>query len=169
MRTTGYSIWLVPEGEVYKKLDQLIVKLSRKYKSPYFAPHVTLVGEILLPGGEVVKRTKILAYSLNPFTVYLNKVGHGDFYFRSLFIRAMKTRKIMAAYKTAIKIFAAIKPKPYMPHLSLIYGNYSEETKNEMIKEIGRKFDINFKIDKIYLYKTDGKVGDWRKIAEFVL
>lgn len=169
MRTTGYSIWLVPEGEVYRKLDQLIVKLSRKYKSPYFAPHVTLIGEILLSREEAVKRTKILAYSLNPFAVYLNKVGYDDFYFKSLFLFSKRTRVLLLANKRARNIFNMRSKDIYTPHLSLIYSGLPENVKKKITNEIGKKFSVSFKVKKLYLYKTDGEVEKWKKIAEFVL
>lgn len=54
----------------------------------------------------------------------------------------------------------------YMPHLSLLYGNYPVEVKEEIIKQIGRDQTTQFDISSIHLIKG-GKVEEWRIIKEF--
>jgi ABC-type Fe3+-hydroxamate transport system substrate-binding protein len=42
-----FSIWLMPENNIYKKLSNLISLLSEEYSCPDFQPHVTLIGKII--------------------------------------------------------------------------------------------------------------------------
>lgn len=56
-----------------------------------------------------------------------------------------------------------------MPHLSLLYGDFSIETKREIIGRIGNTFTDEFEASVLYLYQTAGEVSNWRKIKEFPL
>ncbi len=170
MKTKGYSIWLIPQDDTFKKLSKLINGLSRKYSSPIFDPHVTLIGGIIGSQDEVIKKTKKLASKVNPYAIELNKVGFLDNYLKSLFWKAKQDKEVLRANKWAKKIFNMKNSEKYLPHLSLIYGDFSENIKKEIIKNYQLdNFKLNFVADKIHLYNTNGEIKDWEKVGEFEL
>lgn len=162
LKTKGYSIWLVPGDENYKLLFDLIVSLSKKYPSPGFEPHITLIGGIDLPEGKAVVKTYKIASQLKQFSITLDQIGYQNFYFRSLYLQGKVSSQ---------KVFGVKDTSPYFPHLSLLYGNISEFEKLKIISGLAKKIrlPLKIKIKELCLYKTQGKVQDWYSVARFRL
>ena len=40
-----YSIWLMPDGKCASSVSKIINDISKKYNTPIFKPHVTLIGD----------------------------------------------------------------------------------------------------------------------------
>lgn len=53
-----------------------------------------------------------------------------------------------------------------MPHLSLLYGTYPNETKEKIIKEIGKNQMTQFEVNSVHLVQG-GEIKDWQVIKEF--
>jgi hypothetical protein len=80
----------------------------------------------------------------------------------------------MEANLKARKIFNRQQDPKYMPHLSLMYGNFSPIIfspiiKEEIIDSMGREFDISFEVGSISLFPTNGEPLDFCKVKEFTL
>ncbi len=56
-----------------------------------------------------------------------------------------------------------------MPHLSLLYGDFSVETKKEIIKKTGESFTDEFEADTLHLYLTEGAASNWQRMRAFPL
>jgi hypothetical protein len=46
VKAKGYSLWLMPIGDIYRRLSETISQLSSEYGTPNFQPHITLLGEL---------------------------------------------------------------------------------------------------------------------------
>jgi len=169
IKAEGYSIWLMPKGEVYRKLAEIISQLSKKYSTPNFEPHFTLIGDLLGSEEEIISKTLKLAGQLKPFEIKLKKADYFDEYFKCLFIRAEKTKEIIKANNIAREIFNLNSDPEYMPHLSLMYGNLSSETKEKILADLGKEFNISFEVKSIHLFSTTGEVKAWSKVKECLL
>lgn len=168
-RTEGYSLWLMPSGDVYNKLATLISRLSQEYSTPNFIPHVTLLGEIMGSREEILSSTSRLATLIPPYEINLTVLAYLKEYFKSLFIKVEETTDVMNANLKARKIFNRQPDPKYMPHLSLMYGDFSRRTKEEIIVRIGEGFKISFKARSIHLFSTNGEPRDWYRVKEFTL
>lgn len=169
MRAKGYSIWLTPTGEVYRKLAEIISQLSKKYSTPNFEPHLTLIGDLLGSEEEIISKALKLAERLKPFEIKLKKADYFDEYFKCLFIRAERSKEVIEVNNIAREIFNLNPNLEYMPHLSLMYGDLSPETKEEILADLGKEFDISFEVKSIHLFSTTGEVKDWYRVKEFFL
>lgn len=165
MMSKGYTLWLMPKNEIYKKFAQLIKKLGAQYGGPVFEPHVTLLGDIELPEEEMTKRTAQLVEGQKPFSITLKIIDYQDFYFRTLFVRAEINNMLQTLHDRAKKIFKMDIP-PFMAHLSILYGNYPQDIKEKIIQEIGRNQTAQFEVNSIFLIKG-GEVEEWKIIKEF--
>lgn len=165
----SYSLWLRPFGEVGFELKQQIKELSRRYSTPVFHPHVTLLGGLKMHETELVQLTDTLAHSLAPFTVYLEKAGARDRYFQSLFVRIKKNEPLMSSHRIAKELFDCEEKEEYFPHLSLMYGEQSPEEKDKLMNVMGRSFNMQFDVHSVLVIKTGNEVNEWKKIhnAEF--
>ncbi len=165
MISKGYTLWLMPKDKNYQRFANLIKRLAREYNAPVFEPHVTLLGDIELPEAEMIKRTQQLVQGQKSFAVTSKQIDYEDFFFRALFVRAELTEPLQNLHNLAKKIFE-MNIFPYMPHLSLLYGDYPQEIKEKIIQEIGREQSAQFEINSIFLIKG-GKVKVWKIVQEF--
>lgn len=166
--TQKYSLWLTPEGEVYFKLKKLIDKLANQYGGPKFEPHVTLLGDLNLSQEEALSKAFQLSIQLQPYTIGLGALDYTESYFRCVFIKAKKTKQVMRANLEARKIFNIRSNEKYMPHLSLLYGNFDENLKKKIIKELGA-LNFKLKVKRIYLTNSSRftEPKEWQAVAEF--
>ncbi len=165
MKSQGYSLWLVPTGEANEKFTNLVKELAEENDAPVFQPHVTLLGDFLLSEEESIEKTKQLVAGQKPFTIEVEQIDYEDYFFRTLFVRAKKTIPLLALHNRAKDIFN-MQAVPYMPHLSLLYGDFPVELKEKIIKEIGRDQSADFTVNKVTLLKG-GEIKNWRIIGEF--
>jgi 2'-5' RNA ligase len=169
LKTNVYSIWLIPTGEVYNRLNTLISKLSKNYNTPYFEPHVTLISKVLGSDNEIIQRTSQLSSLVRKYRIELNRVEYLDEYFRCLFLRLRETNEVMGANREAREIFGRKTDPKYMPHLSLMYGDFPPDKKREIIAEIGNEIQLTFDVESIHLFSTNNEPNDWYRIKEFSL
>ena len=148
--------------------------MSKDYSAPRFEPHVTLLGQVIGPEEEIVKKAAQTASILMPYEIRLTRVSYLDEYFRCLFINVEKTVEVMNANAETKEVFRGYSTsthstEEYMPHLSLLYGDISSQTKETIIEKIGREWNLTFEAASIHLVLTKGDVREWHKLKEFPL
>lgn len=164
-----YSLWFMPTGGVYESLARTIRRLSARYGGPEFLPHLTLLGGFVSLRRDALRRCAALAHMLRPFTIYMGKVGFRDEYFRCLFVHAEMTPALRKANLVAHRVFGRDLDRPFMPHLSLLYGNFPRGLKEEISAELGSRLDLQFKVRRVFLYRTQESPLQWRRMATFGL
>lgn len=170
--TTGYSIWLEPEGEIRERLKGVIRSLSDGHGTPLFDPHVTLVGGLEGSEDEVGRHTESLANRIKPYMVELTgQVGCEEIWQKAMFIIVQETNPVMEANQLARTEFNLAGGDRYRPHLSLMYSNTIPLARRHEIARGLNRLDLigQFPVSKIHLYRTAGKVEEWVKLEEFSL
>ena len=159
----------MPSGQLYARLARVIFELSRKYGAPAFEPHVTLLSHI--PGTEdtVASRCERLADRIEPYSIRLTKLDQLNEYYRCLFVRVLETPAVVGANSEARDVFGLQQGPPYMPHLSLLYGDFSEATKHRTIESLGESWDLEFNVDRFHLIDARGGPAEWRRLKELAL
>ncbi len=165
--STGYSIWLMPTGDVRDELSKTISQLSALYATPVFPPHVTLIGNLAGNVAELSSQTQQLASRTRKFEITLAKIDYLDEYFRCLFVQAEETPALGEAIRTARIIFHREQDAKFMPHLSLMYGSFNAETKKQIVQAVGREFSRGFPVKSVHLFSTKGEPKDWYPVQEF--
>ena len=164
-----YSLWLMPTGDVYAQLERILHELSSKYGAPEFPPHITLLGGIVGPRREVLRESASLAALIRPFTIRLEKIDYLNEYFRCLFVRAATTAPLLKAHQVARDVFGRRREPSFVPHLSLLYGDFSRSLKEGAAAELGPRLELAFKVRSLVLYSTRGEPRDWRRVAKLGL
>jgi len=157
----------MPAGEVYLALANLISDLSKEHSSPRFDPHVTLLGELTGSYDEIESCASKLSVNLRPYAIKLTRVEYLDEYFRSLFIRVEETEDVIEANLRAREIFDRQRDPKYMPHLSILYGNFPSAIKDKIIGKIGREFSLCFEVNSLHLVDTGARPENWCTAREF--
>ncbi|MDO8573164.1 MAG: 2'-5' RNA ligase family protein [Candidatus Daviesbacteria bacterium] len=166
MKTSGYTINIIPPAGIYDKFDEIIKKLAGKYGTFKFAPHITVLGQASDSKETAIKLMEQVTSNQKPFTVTLNKVGFQDFFFRALYVLAEKTAPLAELHRKAKMIFNK-EAAPYMPHLSLLYGDFAPEIKEKIIQEIGSEQPTTFIVSSLHLFRTEGESNEWYSVAKF--
>jgi len=165
----GYSLWLMPKGETYKHFFRLIMKLVKEHKSPLFAPHVTLLGMLKDQNEEtVLQKVATVADSHTRFSLTLEEIGFEEFFYRALFIRAKKTPELLSLNQNTREAFDMQDEPAFMPHLSLLYGDFPISVKEKIRQEIGEQ-NRSFEVSGITLVHADGHEDTWRIVTEIPL
>lgn len=169
LRADVYSLWLMPEDEIYSKLSSAIRQLSKPYGTPEFEPHVTVIGTLTGQKQTVVEKLTRLAAAIKPFDMKLMDIDYLNEYFRCLFIRVEQSKAVMDANTQARSIFDQSRNADYLPHLSLMYGDIDIAVKKSIIETIGKSLRCTFPVSDIHLYATSGAPEHWHKIQSFRL
>ena len=146
----GYALWLTPGEPLFSHLGREISRLSRQLSTPRFEPHITLLGRILLPEKEVLQKSARLARCLRPFRIELADIDGLDEFFRCLFVAVRSDKAILRQWG------------PYMPHVSLVYGNLPPDRKKQIASGISLPVGGAFHVRKMAVYRVRGPVRQWK-------
>jgi len=163
-------------GGSLEAYDTIIGGMSKELGTFHFLPHITLIAALLDPIETIVEKTRHLSTLIAPYKFHLQDMGQKDAYFQCVFATMKLTEDVVNANMTARNVFASenkLLDPPYMPHLSLIYGDFSlEEKKNHLIPTLRHQlFPQNegestsltsiIPVDAIEIWSTQGDVKDW--------
>ncbi len=179
----GYALWIEPPAFLAVRLNALIEALSAQYGGPGFSAHVTVLGGLKGDEEDLLLAAGALASAMPPFEIRLSGVGREDSFFRCLYLLAEPTSSLMEARLRAEEAFLKFraqggsserserserpeKPEKYIPHLSLLYVDIDNSSKDAVIQSIGSAVTANFTVESMSLYRVDGDVPGWRRVGE---
>lgn len=169
-KTVGYHLFFLPEGELFDSLQNTINTLAEKYGGANFEPHTTLLARIPKANEvELIAKTQQLASTMKSFGIELKEIRAEDTYFRALYCKAEPNAEMEEYHQKASEMFGIQDVNPYIPHLSLFYGNVSQPIKDEMITSLSLPASMKFLANKVYLYRTEGEAQDWVRIGAYPL
>ncbi|CAN6224343.1 unnamed protein product [Urochloa humidicola] len=162
-----YSVWALPPEPARGRLLRLMAGLRAAHGGPAFEPHVTVVGAIRLRRSAAVEALHAAAAGVRPYTARV--VGDRRRFYRFGGLRLEPTPEVMAASDHCCGHFGYQRPIPYVPRLSLIYGDRTEEQEAaamEKVEELDKDIrELHFEISEIALYKTDPEdVESWELV-----
>ena len=173
-KRNSYSLWFVPEGEIYEELNNIIVELSNKYNTPYAEPHISLIEDVDVEGSEMLLKAYELSKNLNPFYITLTSLSCEDKEEGSIYLGGDITKDLELAYINALRTYGLIKNKRYYPYMHLMYKIYGD-VRREAVKDVmnmlidNKLFPLSFKVDKIHVYSTYGSMADWFRLTSYDL
>lgn len=174
----GYSLWFVLPRPFLGDFRSQIQHYSSKYGTPYFEPHVTLVGGIghALSLDLIIKETDELARELaplNPLALAFGSAVSGAEFYQCVFFKIASTESLERARELARARFVDDSypaADAYAPHVSIVYGNLSFETGVKTSQELNRNcVKGRFVSREIALWRTQGAPDQWRHVQSFPL
>lgn len=172
-----YSLWIVPKNEELGQIQQFVNELADRFNAPRFVPHLTLVANILINSEEEYQKASEqaakLADSVRPFDVQFNGLSYADEEFRCLFLTAEQTDTIDGAYEAATTYFPQVADEHFraMPHMSVLYGHYPSDKKEEVIREYADSplLSIRFPVTSFDLFLTNSPIESWALDSSYKL
>lgn len=173
----GYSLWFIPDEPEATQCTNLIHDLAPKHNGVLFPPHITLVPDIFPPTSvstnEVEVRCEKIINAVLPsstsFTIPFICAATGTVYYRCVYALCEKVPIIMELNKQLQQEFGY--NNDYMPHLSFLYSDISNEEREKICTEIQPKVkDIQkVKIKAIELWDTTGRPPVWKCLKTWKL
>ena len=139
----------------------------KKYDAPLFEPHITLLGNIILPQEEIIEKAHRLAKLLRPFEAELGEIDISSTYWQSVFVRIKGSASLIDAYFKATEVFSK-ENEVFMPHMSLVYGDFDARTRAEIARQI-RIPKLKFEVSKLIVTPATSDPQEWVHIEEFEL
>ena len=169
--------WLVPvAGPERDRLSAVISGLASEHDTPAFTPHVTLTDPV---EGEEMAVLGVLQQVLSgreAFEVKLNGFGHEPEYFRSLYLTVPDSEPLSKLNEAAREAFEQIRPA-YRPHLSLLYSDLPEESKDAIATGLDLELPLTLRFEGVELWADNGPrvpadhaadVASWHRIARLL-
>lgn len=172
MEQRKYSLWVVPKAEAGNQVQAIVDSLAETHQAPEFTPHLTVAANIMADDTELldVKQSiERIARSIGSFGITLSGYGYKDEEFRCLYLFA-HAPELAELYEAAATEFPQVTTEHFssMPHMSVLYGDFSEPEKLAMITHLPDE-PIEFKVESLDLYLTNGDVSTWQPEAEIPL
>ncbi|XP_060190211.1 cyclic phosphodiesterase-like [Lycium barbarum] len=174
--TQVYSVWALPSEEVTGRVKKLMGGLRSEFGGPQFEPHVTVVGAIRLNEVEARDKFQKGCRDVKKYSATVKKVDTGTFFYQCVYLLLDPTTEVVEASARCCSTFGFNSSSPYMPHLSLLYADLTDEEKKKaqekaytLDESIG---SLSFQITRLALYKTDTEdksLKSWEKIEEYNL
>ncbi|KAF7840380.1 cyclic phosphodiesterase-like [Senna tora] len=171
-----YSVWAVPPEEVGVRMKKLMSGLRSEFGGPEFEPHITVVGAISLTADDALNKFRSACEGLKAYDATVDRVATGTFFYQCVYLLIHPTTEVVETSDHCISHFGYMRSSPYMPHLSLLYADLSDEEKKKAEERANSLDDslsgLSFKINRLALYKTDTEdktLKSWEKIAECTL
>ncbi|XP_050370576.1 cyclic phosphodiesterase-like [Argentina anserina] len=168
----AYSVWALPPDDVAPRLNKLMEGLRSEFTGLYFDPHITVVGAISLTPEDALNKFKTAAQAVKAYEAKVTRVATGT----CVFLLVDPTPQVMEASASCCGHFGYNRSTPYMPHLSILYADLSEEDKKKAQEKASILDEsitsLRFLVTRLALYKTDPEdktLKSWEKIAECTL
>lgn len=173
-----YSVWALPPDDVAPRLKKLMQGLRAEFGGPQFEPHITVVGAISLTLDDALAKFRSASEGLKAYDAKVDRVatGTGTFFYQCVSLLINPTPQVVEASAHCSGHFGFKRSTPYMPHLSILYGDLTDEEKKKA-QEKANTLDesiagLSFPVTRLALYKTDTEditLKSWEKIAECTL
>lgn len=160
-------MWLMPTADVCNRLSKIMRRLSRRHGAPKFPPHLTLLGRCVGTRKQILGASACVAAALRPLLIRLEEIDFRDEYFRCVFVRVALTEPLRTAYEAACQALGRNQEPAFMPHVSLLYGDFPTSLKEAMIAELGPRLDLEFEARRLHVYRTEGEPRHWRRVVSF--
>ena len=160
-----YHLWLKPSREASHQFAHVIQQLALELDAPVFEPHITLLGNLEGSEAEQVARSNELARRLRPFPINVSGPAFGEDYFHCVFLVADMTPSLLHVHALARQIFHQEDNSHYLPHLSLVYGRYSENRKKDIISRLPASLCLPFEASHLSLIRARSEdPKDWQEV-----
>jgi len=164
----GY--WLCPAEPARNQFDALIKDLAVRFDAPFFEPHVTIFVTSAEHENPVAVMDEVLK-ECGPFRLAVSRIDYSEKFTKTLFVQFDPNTKLTRLAEDFRR--ASISPSDYQlnPHLSLIYKEMDEKTKQQLAASITLPFtQATFDTAKAIIspaeIKSRKEVEAWRVVAE---
>lgn len=186
---SGLALWLVPSSPTaHSTFASLISSLSNTHSTPSFAPHITLLTGIpaSTPPADIlaVLSTTLVSTPGSRLSLSLTNLGTHHTFFQYLFAAVSPSSPGLLALRKTVRealLPTSAGPDDYFPHVSLMYGQDTDERKvDDIIDRLRKDGDLvegeegrcelrgvgsTFEVGEVLLVKCEGRPDEWEVLG----
>lgn len=136
MATGVHSIWLMPTADDAAMLTRIVDDLARRFGTPRFQPHLTLVEDMERSVGDLAPLVEDVAAGIGPFAAPVAAIGVSALFFRSFYARFIAEGPLLELKRRAIEKILPGDIAEFMPHISLAYDVAETLEKRDAVVEV---------------------------------
>ena len=153
-------IWAIPKKKEISSIIKIKQDLDRDLKGPNFPIHMTLSGDSDLTYFELKRLMPEFKKTIPRFKVSYRGYGMKNAFFQAFYIEVTLDKQLRSIRSNIYKILKK-KSQPFMPHLSLHYGQESNKKKEKLLD--GLPFiEGSFLVDALYMVSFDSQSIEWK-------
>ena len=166
-----YSIWLLPDAALQKRLTAIVSDLAQRFGSPDFIPHVTIQGDLTVQLDALTEAVQAIANEHTSQHWPAASIDGGEHFFRSLYVRFDESPAYLSLKQSMQRISRTADGLSLFAHLSLAYGLTETQKSDALFAELRRPLSEPFCFDRIVIARSSKNVpiADWECVAEFAL
>ncbi|XP_039800230.1 cyclic phosphodiesterase-like isoform X1 [Panicum virgatum] len=153
-----YSVWALPPAPIRDRLRRIMEGLRAAHGGPAFEPHATVVGDFRSRRSAALEVLRTAAAGVQPYTARVTGVARGSFFYQCVYLLLEPTPEVVAASDYCCGHFGYKGKTPLMPHVSLLYGDLTdeEEESRKKVEELDKDIcGLESEISELALYRTD--------------
>lgn len=162
----AFWIWCQFANDDMKFLKVLQSELFEYFKSPFFEIHLTLHGPIVDKKELDIEKILELKNKFTSFEIEALNYAISNNIYTSLFIDIAKTNNLTLLKKYLNKEIFIQNQTSFKPHISLIYGDFNENKKKNIIKSLPKIKGKKFKIKNLAIADVNENTNKWNIIEK---
>jgi len=159
---------LIPPPDLAAILRRTIARLSDRFETPRFDPHVTLLGGVRRSASGCAESFDRLAAVLEragaPIEIAITGVAHSADYYRCVCLEVGRGAALLQARSAARRGFGVAREEGFDPHVSLLYGRLPAETRERVARRLAGRAGAVWAAAGIALVRTSGPPRAWRTL-----
>src|SRR5258708_35721734 len=165
-----YSVWFMPEESLYSQFSDMITVKASELNSPVFEPHVTIISDYSGSQENAIKfATQAVSKLSSSIKIKLTGLTFGKSFYQCVFFKVLFTAELSSFVTNTREIYGHDTTKLYMPHLSLVYGDFDTAIKLSIISNWGititsSNIEMSFSPSFLAVYRTGGSPTNWQMI-----
>ena len=161
------SLWLSPNDTDLKAYQNVIQSLSERFGTSVFEPHITL--HPFIEWNETIEKRFVEEFSNQiPMNLLLSDLNTSYSFYQCLYLKAEKQPFLNQLWHSTVDFFK-IENDDYMPHLSLLYGDFDKKVIQSLIQSYKTSLDGEVIFNQIKIVKTGHDIEQWKTIKAIQL
>ena len=135
MTAQHYSFWLVPQEPDLTYYQDLISRLSDRYGTVSFCPHVTLSSGFLPVSVDPVEVCEVFS-PVKSVELEVGALGYKSSFSRTLYVHFKSSSQLIDMLDRLLATIPGAMETTLHPHLSLLYHNLDEQSRRTLAESL---------------------------------
>ena len=157
----AFWIWCEFSAIDTQYLTEIQNKVQSKLKGPEFKIHLTLAGPFNEIDQSSIDGMRIYCSQNYPIEAEVIGYEYQKKFFQSIFIAVSQSKELNDLRNTMFEINHQKPTQNFLPHISLVYGDYKKAVKEDLIASLP-KIKNSLAIDKISIVDIDAHINLWK-------
>ena len=166
MNNKTLSIWLLPNNDIID-YSSIVQNICGSLGKEAIVPHITLVSSFDNTIDYSLKKLNKLFSNQKSFLIKSNGFLVTNHYFKSICVKIDMNNTIQKLRNKSLQHFKCKESNNYIPHMSLVYGNFEDNIKKRVVEEYKKLLSNNeIMISSVAITENDEGNLNWKIVKE---